>query len=106
MFLNISRAARGVRPGNIQNGSHSVRTAQLPQVPWSFDSRYCGKTAKDVISKFKKKAFPVGKFPEELLDKKVEEIAAMAERMQLKRAVDALALLNDAKFHNDNNQLR
>ena len=84
----------------------SVRTSQLPYISWQFDSRYCGSTAESVIAKFKTAAFPKTQFPPDLLGRKVEEIAAMAQKMKIKRAVEAMQLLNDKQFHNDTNQVK
>ena len=72
----------------------AVRTAQLPYVPWRFDARFAGKTAEEVIRKFKTDAFPKSKFPAELVGRKVEEISALAETLKLKRAIEAMRLLN------------
>ena len=95
-----------VRVGGISSGMHSVRASQLPYQPWSFDSRYCGLIAQQVIDRFKTKSFPVYSFPQIHLNRKVEEINALAEKGKLACAVKAMALLNDSKYHNDKKQIR
>ena len=104
-MLRWSVCARGVRPGNVQNGRHAVRTAQLPNVRWAFDSRYCGSSVESVIAKFKKPSFPKNQVDKELLNRKVEEVHAMAEKMKQKHAQQAMKLLNDTQFNNDTNQV-
>ena len=95
------------RPGGINAGIHSVRTSKLPVVPWSFDSRYLGKTASEVIEKYKlKSGFPVYSFPSELLSVRVEEIESMAKVMRRKSAMDAMKLLTDKAFNNDSFQVQ
>ncbi len=103
LYLSV---VRRVRPGNINSGMHAVRTSQLPHVPWKFDTRFCGKTASEVIACLKKDTFPGKEFPAALLERKVEEISAMAERLRQKDALSAMKLLNDPDYNIDTNQMR
>ena len=99
-------SARRIKPGGVNPGLHSVRASQLPYQQWDFDSRYLGKTAEQVITKYKTDSFPKYRFPAELLGRKVEEINAMAKKMKLVAAQDAMQLLTSAQYHNDNLQIQ
>ncbi len=88
------------------NGMQAVRPSRLPYEPWEFDTRYCGKTADEVIRLFKLPSFPTYAFPTELLNKKVEEIHALSKENISVKARIAMNLLNDSKYHNDKKQIQ
>eukprot|EP01066_Platyproteum_vivax_P002420 Platyproteum_vivax@DN12958_c0_g1_i1.p1 len=59
---------------------------------------YIGKTAAEVIKKYKDpKRFAAIDFPTKLLDRKVEELRAMSERMSVASAKKAFNMLLDIK---------
>ena len=94
-----------VRAGGVNSGMHSVRPSHLPYKPWGYDTRFMGKTALEVMDKYKLKTFPRYSFPPSLLYRKVEEIDAMAREMKSKEAQEAMRLLTLEGYDKDSFQV-
>ena len=95
-----------VRAGGVNTGLHSVRPSHLPYQPWGYDTRFIGKTAAEVIEKYKLKTFPKYAFPPSLLNRTVEEIDAMARKQSSMASKEAMRLLCIQEYNKDTFQLQ